>query len=231
MSSEGVFNKRLTEETKMDKVEGLLEHFNLPPKVIDFIRNYQRLIIVLLVVIAVTVISLSLYLSYRQGVVEDAASALSTALQADNGEKSASLAGVIDKYGSTTSAQWAKIELAHLDMKNGAYAAAAGKYLDEIKSVGKTSPLYSLLLFGAGQALEADEKFAEAAVQYDLLKEIKGYDHVGYTGLARIEETQGNFEKAHTIYNNFLLNTGDEPAAAQARSEIEARIAQLKTRM
>ncbi len=156
---------------------------------------------------------------------------MSTALQADNGKKAASLAGVTDKYGSTTSAQWARIELAHLDMKNGAYAAAAGRYLDELKSVGKTSPLYSLLLFGAGQALEADKKFAEATVQYDLLKEIKGYDHIGYTGLARIEETQGNFEKAHTIYNNFLLNVGDDPAAAQARSEIEARIAQLKTRM
>ncbi len=231
MSSESAFNKRLTEETKMEKVEGLLEHFNLPPKVIDFIRKYQRLIIILLVVIAVTVISLSLYSSYRKGVVEDAASALSTALQADNGKKAASLAGVIDKYGNTTSAQWARIELAHLDMKNGEYAAAAGRYLDELKSVAKTSPLYSLLLFGAGQALEADKKFAEAAMQYDLLKEIKGYDHIGYTGLARIEETQGNFEKAHTIYNNFLLNVGDDPAAAQARSEIEARIAQLKTRM
>ena len=28
--SESAFNKRLTEETAMDKVEGLLEHFNLP---------------------------------------------------------------------------------------------------------------------------------------------------------------------------------------------------------
>ncbi len=39
MASESAFNKKLTAETNMDKVEGLLEHFNLPPKVIDFIRS------------------------------------------------------------------------------------------------------------------------------------------------------------------------------------------------
>ena len=231
MSSESAFDKRLTEESKMEKVEGLLEHFNLPPKVIDFVRKYQRLIVILLMVISVAVISFSLYTSYRKGVVEDAASALSSALQAENEKKAASLAGVVDKYGNTTSAQWARIELAHLDMKNESFALAAGKYLDELKMVSKKNSLYSLLLFAAGQALEADKKFAAAAVQYDLLKEIQGYEHIGYAGLARIEETQGNFEKAHTIYNNYLLNIGDNPAAAQARSEIEARIAQLQARM
>jgi len=231
MASESAFDKRLTEETKMDKIEGLLEHFNLPPKVIDFIRKYQRLIITLLGVIIIAVITFSLYKSYREGLVEDAATALSTAMHKGDKERAASLTGVVKTYSNTKSAEWARIELAHLDMKNGRYEAAAEKYREELKLIGKDSPLYGLLLYGVGQAMEADKKFAEAASQYSILKEITGYEHIGYSGLARIEEIQGNYEKAFTIYNNFLLTLGDDPGAASARAEIEARIAQLKTRM
>ncbi len=231
MASESAFNKRLTEETNMEKVEGLLEHLNLPPKVIDFIRNYQRQIQIALVLIVVVVVSLSLYNSYRKGVVEDAASALSTALQNTGDEKVLSLTQVVSEYGNTTSAQWAKIELAHFDMKNGEYAAAAEKYQVELSNLDESDPLYPLLLFGAGQALEAEKKYGAAVDQYDLLKEFKGYGNIGYTGLARIEETQGNFEKAETVYNNFLLSIGDDPSAAQAKTDIEARIAQLKAKM
>lgn len=231
MSSESAFDKRLTEETKMDKVEGLLEHFSLPPKAIDFIRKYQRSLVILLVIIVIAVVSLSLYSSYRKKVVDRAASALSLAMQDIDEEKAASLAAVVDAYGNTTSAKWARIELAHLDMKKGEFAAAAAKYTDELKGVNDKSSLYGLLLFGAGQALEAEKKFAEAVVQYNLLKEVAGYEYIGYAGLARIEEEQGNFEKAFTVYNNYLLNVGDDPSAAQARTEIEERIARLKAKM
>ncbi|MBW1635433.1 MAG: tetratricopeptide repeat protein [Deltaproteobacteria bacterium] len=231
MASESAFDKRLTEETKMDKVEGLLEHFNLPPKAIDFIRKYQRLIIILLGVVIIAVVTFSLYKSYRDGLVEDASTALSKAMHVDDGDKAASLTGVVEKFSSTKSAEWARIELAHLDMKNGEYAAAAEKYFAELKLVDRESPLYGLLLYGTGRALEAEKKYTESAAQYSLLKEIKGYEPVGYSGLARIEETQGNYEKAYTIYNNYLLTIGDDPAAVSARAEIEARIAQLKTRM
>ena len=231
MSSESAFDKRLTAETKMDKVEGLLEHFNLPPKVIDFIRKYQRLLIILTIIIAIAVVSLSLYSSYRKKVVEEASSALSLAMQDAEEKRSASLAAVVDTYGNTTSAKWARIELAHLDMKNGNFAAAAVKYTDELKQVGEKSSLYGLLLFGAGQALEAEKEFTEAVAQYNLLKEVTGYEHIGYAGLARIEEAQGNFEKAFTVYNNYLLNVGDDPSASQARTEIEEKIARLKAKM
>ncbi len=231
MASESAFNKRLAEETNMDKVEGLLEHLNLPPKVIDFIRKYQRHIQIAFAIIIVGIVSLSLYTSYRKGEIEEAASALSTAMQNKGEAKALSLTQVAEEYDNTTSAQWAKIELAHLDMKNGAYAAAAEKYLVELSELDKNDPLYALLLFGAGQALEAENKYDSAAEHYDLLKEIKGYEHIGYIGLARIQEMQGNLDKAGTLYNNFLLNTGDDPASAQARTDIEARIARLKAKM
>ncbi len=231
MASESAFNKRLAEETDMDKVEGLLEHLNLPPKAIDFVRKNKRAIQITLAVIIITVVSLSLYSSYRKGVVEEAASALSSALQNNGEEKVPSLTQVIKEYGNTTSAQWARIELAHLAMKDGAYAAAGEKYIEELEKLGDGDPLRALLLFGAGQALEAEKKYSAAVDQYNFLKEIKGYEHIGYAGLARIEEMQGNLEKANTIYNNFLLNVGDDPSAAQARLDIEERIARLKAKM
>ena len=58
MASESAFNKRLTEETSMDQVEGLLEHLNLPPKAIDFIRKNQRMLQIALAVVVAVVVSL-----------------------------------------------------------------------------------------------------------------------------------------------------------------------------
>lgn len=176
MASENAFNKRLTEETNMDKVEGLLEHLNLPPKVIDFIRKNKRQIQIALVLIVIVVVSLSLYTSYRKGVVEDAASALSSALQNKREEKALSLTQVAKEYKNTTSAKWARIELAHLDMKNDKYASASEKYIAELSGLDKSDPLYALLLSGAAQALEAEKKYDSAEGQYDLLKEVKGYE-------------------------------------------------------
>jgi hypothetical protein len=45
--------------------------------------------------------------------------------------------------------------------------------------------------------------------------------------MARIEEAQGNIEKAIAIYNNFLLQIGDDPSFSQAKEEINAKIARL----
>ncbi|WP_457576290.1 tetratricopeptide repeat protein [Desulfomarina sp.] len=231
MAGESAYTKRLTAETKMDKIEGLLEHFNLPPEVIAFIRKNQKLIIFILVLLMIFTVTFSLYTSYRKRIVQEGASALAVAVQEAPEKRIEALQAVVEKYGSTTSAQWARIEIAHLDMKNGNYGGAAEKYLRELKETDDSNPLYGLLLFGAGQALESEKKYDDAAARYNLLKELKGYEHIGYIGLARIEEVQGNFEKANTTYNNFLLNVGDDPSAARARAEIESRIARLKMKM
>lgn len=230
MSSDSAFNKRLTEESTMDQVEGLLEHLNLPPKVIDFIRANQRMLQVVLAAVVITVVAWSLYGSYRDRIVEEAASALSLAMNKDIGSRGEALQAVADKYGNTTSATWARVELAHLDMKNGAYNDAADKYDTVLSSIKVSNPLYPLALFGAGQALEAGGKYQEAATQYNLLKDIAGYSQLSYTALGRVEEMQGNLDKAIATYNNFLLTIGDDPTMGQARTEIEEKIARLKAR-
>ena len=230
MASESVFDKKLTAETNMDKVEGLLEHLNLPPKAIDFIRLHQRMIQITLAAVVVAVVCWSLYGSYRERITEEAATALSTALAADQAMQPDKLRAVAENYSSTSSALWARIELAHLDMNKGAFGDASKQYEQVLADLKASDPAYPLVLFGLAQSLEADKRLAEAAAQYDLLKSITGYELIGYAGMARLEQEQGNIDTAITILNNFLLFMGDDPVFAQAQQEITAKIARLKAR-
>ena len=228
MSTEGAFNKRLTEETTMDQVEGLLEHFNLPPKTIAFIRKNQRIFQVGIGLIIIAVVAWSLYGSYMEKQREEAATALSLALEKAPSEQAAALSEVMAQYAHTTSSVWAEVELAHLDMKRGKFEAAATKYNVLNQKTDDSNPVKPLVTFGLAQAYESAKKYTEAEVQYDLLKEFKGFEPVGYIGLGRLEEVQGNIDKAIAILNNFVLTAGDDPSFTQSRSEIEAKIARLK---
>jgi predicted negative regulator of RcsB-dependent stress response len=230
MATEDAFNKRLSSETTMDQVEGLLEHLNLPPKVIDFIRANQRMIQAAIAIVIVAVVVWSLYGSYRDRITEEASSALSLAMEEKDGQAEA-LRAVTEKYGSTASSLWASVELAHLDMKQGAFSDASKKYAGIISAVKVTNPLYPLVVYGLAQSLEGDKQYKEASSQYDLLKEIKGYEYIAHIGLGRLEEAQGNIDKAIAIYNNFLLSVGEETSFEQEKMTIDAKIGRLKTKM
>lgn len=231
MASESAFNKRLAAETTLDKVEGLLEHFNLPPKVISFIRKNLRIIQISIIVIITTIVFLSLYGSYRERLREEAASALSQALKLPKEGKAEALRKIAGEYRSTSSAVWAELELAHLDMQSDAFNAAAEKYRKILSETDKDNPLYPLVLFSLAQAFEADKNYSEAATEYDLLKNFKGYESIAYAGMGRLEEVQGNIEKAIAVYNNFVLSMGDDPATAQSKEQIDGKIARLKARI
>ncbi|MDK9707755.1 MAG: tetratricopeptide repeat protein [Desulforhopalus sp.] len=231
MASESAFNKRLTAETTFDKVEGLLEHFNLPPKVIRFIRGNLRIIQVAIAIIVATIVFTSLYSSYKEKIREEAATALSKALQQGKDIQADALLKVANDYGSTSSALWAKVELAHLEMQKGAFADAGEKYRKILAEIDKKNPLYPLVLLSVAQAYEAEKKYPEAAKEYDILKGLKGYEHIGYTSMGRLEEVQGNIEKAIAVYNNFLLSLGEDSSKAQSKEQIEGKVARLKARL
>ncbi len=231
MASESAFNKRLTTETTFDKVEGLLEHFNLPPKVISFIRGNLRMFQVGIAVFVAAIVFTSLYGSYRERLREEASSALAKAMQLGKEGQAEALRKVSEDYSSTSSALWAKVDLAHLDMEKGSYLDAVAKYRNIRAEIAVTNPLNPLVLFSLAQALEADKNFSEAAKEYDILKGFKGYENVAYSGMGRLEEAQGNLEKAIAVYNNFLLSMGDDPSFAQIKEQIDGKIARLKARL
>ncbi|PHR26917.1 MAG: hypothetical protein COA36_10690 [Desulfotalea sp.] len=228
MSTENAFNKRLTEETTMDQVEGLLEHFNLPPKTVIFIRKNQRIIQVFIGLLIAAVVAWALYGSYMEKQREEAATALSIALEKPAAEQATALSNIVAQYGRTSSSTWAAVELAHLDMKNGNFTEAAVKYDALKQKVDAENPLKPLVIYGLAQALEASAKYTEASSQYNALKEFKGFESIGYISLGRIEETQGNYPKAIAILNNFVLSVTGDPSFTQSHNEIEAKIARLK---
>lgn len=228
MAGENAFNKKLGAETHMDKVEGLLEHLNLPPKAIDFIRKNQRIIQVSIAVIVITVVFWSLYGSYRENIREEASTALSQALRSDQQTKPEALRVIADEYAGTSSAIWARVELAHIDMENGNFGDASQKYQEVLSDTKAANPIYPLVVFSLAQSLEKEQRYQDAINQYELLKDLEGFELIAYTSMARIEEAQGNIEQAVAIYNNFLLQMGDDPSFSQAEEEINAKISRLK---
>ncbi|MGW8193424.1 MAG: tetratricopeptide repeat protein [Desulforhopalus sp.] len=230
MSSESAYNKRLSGESTMDKVEGILEHFNLPPKVIDFIRKNKNVIIVVTTVVVVAIVSWALYDSYSGRMREEAASALSLARQGDPSGQDAAFRKVYEQYPNTSAALWARIEQAHLALKNGKISEASNIYGELLTKIEKNNPLYPLLLFGEAQALEGEKRYQDASAKYDQLKEFKGFEYLAYSGMGRLEEAQDNVDGAIAVYNNFLLAVADDPAYTQARNETEEKIARLKVR-
>ena len=107
---------------------------------------------------------------------------------------------------------------------------SAKQYVEILSEVKDSNPLYPLFVFGLAQELEAEKKFQEATDRYNVLKEISGFSEIAYIGLGRLEEMQGNYDKALAFYNNYLLSLGDDPGQSQARVAIEGKIARLKAR-
>lgn len=230
MSSESAFNKKLAPETTMDQVEGLLEHFNLPPKAIAFVRENKRKLQIGLIVVVLFVVGWSLYGSYRDKVLEESSSALSLALEATGQERLAKLQEVTGAYGGTDAGLWAEIEIGHLQMEEKNYPAAAATYEKLALEVAETNPLYPLLYFAIGQAHEANKDFSKASAAYEKLKEIDGFRQLGYIGLARLQEAQGDFATSIAILNNYLLEIGDDPLYANQKEEVKAKIGRLEAR-
>lgn len=230
MSSESAFEKRYVDPKDQSNVEGLLEHFNLPPKAIAFLRKNKRQVQVAIAVVLITVVAFSLYRSYLEKRVEEAASSLAVAIKEPVDSRAGALQKVADTYDDTGSGTWADVELGHLAMSEERFEDAAAIYLKVREGIKDDNPLYGLVTAGQAQALEAAGKQDEAYAVFDLLKVVEGYQYTAYSGLARILEAKGEVEKAIAIYGQYLtILTADEGSERQ-KSIIEERIARLKTK-
>jgi predicted negative regulator of RcsB-dependent stress response len=230
MSGQSAFEKRYVDPRDQSNVEGLLEHFNLPPKVISFLRQNKRAVQVVLSVVILAIVTFSLYGSYREKQIEDAASELTLALKETGTSQTEALQRVADEYAGTTSGAWAQVELAHQAVKNKDFPLAAQKYSEIHKDLKPTNPLYALTLYGIAGAEESQEKYDAAYSAFEKLKDIEGYQLTGYTGMARIHEIRGDVEKALGIYGQFLTILGDAEEKAGQRGVVEEKIARLKAK-
>ena len=230
MSAQSVFEKRYVDPKDQSDVEGLLELFNLPPKLIAFLRKNKRAVQVGLAVILITVVSVSLYGSYKERRIENAASALTLALKETGPAQKEALQALADKYKGTASALWAKVELAHFAMNERDFVNASKQYSTINSELKADNPLYALSLYGIAQAEEAQGSSDAAYAAYERLKDVEGYQLTGYTGMARILEARGENEKALGIYGQYLAVIGDSAEAAGQKKLVEAKIARIKAR-
>jgi Flp pilus assembly protein TadD len=232
MSEQSAFNRRQIKETAIGPQPGLLEQMNLPPGLIAFLRNNQRLIWIIVAIIAVLVTTVSLYASYHKYREKKAASALTLAMQAEEGERLNMLRGVVEEYSSTSSALWADVEIAHL--------AAAGNRPDEAvqilsrirQDLSARNPLTPLIVFDLATLYEKTGNLDQARDAFQELSTFEGFSATAYANLGRIAELQDNKEQAVAMYRKYLELTDQEtalqPGGLPGREIIESRVKLLQ---
>lgn len=227
MEKSNVFEKKHGEEDVLNDMSGVLDHLNLPPAFVEFVRNHQRFIQVLIGVVVVAVVFFSLYGSYREKKVDQGAQALATAIEVSGAEKITALSQVVKDYSSTSSALWAEVEIAHETMSKGEFESAAKLYAVISEKAGKKDPVYTLSMIGVGQAKEASADNAGALTVYNEISSMVGYEGIGYAGAARIHELNGDDDKALEVYEQYLGELASFPASYPEKIIVEEKIARL----
>lgn len=209
---------------------GLLEQFNLPPKMIAFLRRHQRALwagFIAVLVLSLGGAGFNAYLDHRE---QSAASALDAALIAPK-ENKALLEKVVAEYGSTDSALWAKVELAALTQRAG-QAATAIKELESIRSgLTAKSPLMPLLLAKLAVLYENEHQWDKALALYTELSSKENFAAEAYRALGRVNEQLGKKEDAVAMYGKYLDSESGQSRPGQAnpiREMVQSRLNQLK---
>ena len=228
MADETPFNKLHVEPNKNGDLVGLLEQINLPPKAIKFIRENLKAIYAVLVLAVLVVLSWSAYDAYQQKKINTSSSALTNALKESVTARPAALEKVASDFSGTSSARWARVELAHMDMQKGDFKAAAENYAAIRKSIKSTNPLFALVSFGIAQAEEAGKDYDRAFGEYNALSKIEGYQPEGLLGMARIHEIKGEKEKALSVYEQYMATFVGDNRNDPEKAFISEKISRLK---
>jgi predicted negative regulator of RcsB-dependent stress response len=230
MADQPVFDPKKIELQQLGPVMGLLEQFNLPPKVISFIRRNQRAILLTISAIVILIIASSAYTTYRDYRADRAASALDAALIAKQDNRQM-LEKVVQEYGSTSSGLWARIELALLEEKEGQRSQAISRLVAINADLSIGSPLKPLVLTKLSGLYEQEQQFDKAVPLATELAALEGFASEAYKTLGRLYEQMGNKEEAAAMYGKFLELTSMQPGQGQVdpnRSMVQSRLNQLK---
>ena len=206
---------------------GLLDQFNLPPKVIRFIRRNQTAVWLAVGLVLISGVVFAGYTSYQEYRFAKAATALDMALQAET-KSYEQLEAVNKDFASTPSALWAKVAMGKLDEKAGKIDAAMTRYKELQSTLAKESPLAPLVL-GKLAALEEQSKNWDAALTYNKeLVAMAGFETVAYGNMGRIYEQQGKKTEALQMYEKYLSQPAKQNQSAPGREMIKSRVALLK---
>jgi len=230
MADHSLFDRNRIQEKAQVETEGLLEHLNLPPAVIAFIRRNQRTIWIVTAVVAAIVVTGALYSSYREYRVNKAVSALDGALQASAAQREERLAQVAETYASTPAAVWARIELARIFADKKDVGAALSELARVDARISDRDPLKPLVIYRQGALSEEKGDLENAAKFYARLTGFPGFEADGHYALGRVERARGDRARAETEYQQFMSLTADKEGRAQGdprRELVEALIKEM----
>lgn len=231
MAGESPFEKKFVDESEKADLPGVLDQLSLPPAFIEFVRIHQQKIKIIAIIAVVATVAWSLYDSYTTNRLEKSVSALYNGLKVTGDERKQELEKVISEYKGTPASTWARIELAHADMKNAKFAEAATKYQSIREGVDKSNPLYNLLTYGAAIAFEAEKKYTKAIAEYEKLKSVVGFDSIGVLGMGRIYEIEGKKEEALKVYEQYISSFEGAQQNNPDKIVIEETIARIRATM
>jgi predicted negative regulator of RcsB-dependent stress response len=227
MSTQSLFSKKNIQTQLPDTRRGLLEELNLPPGLITYIRKNARILQIGLICVAVLILTWIFFDYYTEMQEKKGASLLASGMQIESTEQRVEiLEKVIKDYGRTDAARWSKLELAHLDYKEGRFEAAAAKYKEIIDDLPAENSLAPLTRLNLAQTYEQAGQYDQAIIQYDLLKKATGFTNQAYLALGRIYTVKEDPVQARKTYEE-LLKSLEDTADPLLISQVEAKLASL----
>jgi predicted negative regulator of RcsB-dependent stress response len=227
MSTQSLFSRKNIKSQQPDTHRGLLEELNLPPEMISFIRENSRTLQIALICVAVFVLGWVFYDYYAEQQESKGASLLASAMQVDSPEEQVHiLQNVITDYSHTDAALWSKLELGHIDYRDGRFDEATARFKEILDELSPSSSLAPLARLSLAQSYEEEGQYDQAITQYNLLKKDAGFMQQANLALGRIYMVEGEESQARKVYEELLQGLADEPDPA-LKSKVQAKLASL----
>ena len=210
----------------------MLEHLDVPSGWIDAIEKRRKEIVFCLLLALAAVVVVTGWSAWSHSSSRKAAMALTEAINASDESRSEQLTRVVEAYGSTSAAQWALVELAHLAVKKNDFAQAASLYQKALEAADSSSPAVPLIRLGLAGTYEKKGELENALEQYTLLSQTSGFVTEGLLGMARVAEQKGDSAAARTAYEKFLAAASQASlsggSGVQLKEFVEQKLAGLK---
>ena len=215
MARQSAFDRNQIEASAISETSGILDQLNLPPALIAFMQKNQRMLWGITAVVAVVVITVSLYGSYRDYRIQHAASALDAARIVEEDKRVQLLQQVVEKYSSTPSAAWARVELAKASADKGDVSAAIAELQQVDKGISVKNPMKPLVLYRLAALHEQKQEFTRALEFYQELAAFSGFAQEAHYAMGRVYAAMKKKPEAIAQYQQYLAL--DEDAGAGSR--------------
>ena len=216
MSEKSAFNSENILAVTTGK-RGLLEELHLPPHIISFIRQHQRMLLVAVVVSVAAIVGWNWYSQYSANREDQAAALLAKAMEVqDPAQRRTLLAEVRQKYGRTDAALLSGIEEAHLAYAAGDLTAAITGYEAGLTAMDAKNPMQPLVQLELAQAYADQKAYDKAIALLEQMKDTAGFAGMANLALGRVHALAGNPAKAREALQKVIALKNVYPPLREA---------------